>query len=81
MNYIPVSSWTMEEQCSKMVEIAGMNDKRQITMVLAVSKNGYYLPPPLIYTNKTYRCLPKVSFPTGWHITFMENHWANEVTT
>ena len=80
VNYIPVSSWTMEEHGSKRVEIAGMN-KRQITMVLAVSKNGYYLPPQLIYTGKTYRCLPKVSFPTGWHITCTENHWANEVTT
>ena len=81
VNYIPVSSWTMEEQGSKRVEIAGMNDKRQITMVLAVSKNGHYLPPQLIYTGKTNRCLPKVSFPTGWHITCTENHWANEVTT
>ena len=47
VNYIPVSSWTMEEQGSKRVKIAGMNNKRQITMVLAVSKNGYYLPPQL----------------------------------
>ena len=37
MNYIPVSSWIMEEEGSKRVEIAGMNDKQQITMVLAVS--------------------------------------------
>ena len=22
-----------------------------------------------------------MSFPTGWHITCTENHWANEVTT
>ena len=57
-----------------------MNGKWQI-MVLAVSKNGHYLPPQLIYTGKTNRCLPKVSFPTGWHITCTENHWANEVTT
>ena len=28
VNYIPVSLWTMEEQGSKRVEIAGMNDKR-----------------------------------------------------
>ena len=58
-----------------------MNDKRQITMVLAVSKTGHYLPPQLICTGKTNRCLPKVSFPTGWHITCMKDHWANEVTT
>ena len=27
VNYIPVSSWTMEEECSKRVERAGMNDR------------------------------------------------------
>ena len=27
-NYIPVSSWTMKEEDSKRVEIAGMNDNR-----------------------------------------------------
>ena len=32
VNYIPVSPWTMEEQGSKRVEIAGMNDKQEITM-------------------------------------------------
>jgi len=53
----------MEEEGSKRVEITGMKDKWQITMVLAVSKNGHHLPPQLIYTGKANRCLPKVSFP------------------
>ena len=63
MNFIPVSSWTMEEEGSERVEITGMKDQWQITMVLAVSKNGHHLPPQLIYTGKANRCLPKVSFP------------------
>ena len=50
-------------------------------MVLAGSKNGYHLPPQLVYTGKTNRCSPKVSFPIGRHAMCMENHWANEVTT
>ena len=65
---------------SKRVEIAGMNNKQQVTMVLAVSKNGHYLS-QLIYTSKINRCLPTVSFPTGWHIMCTENYWANKVTT
>ena len=27
------------------------------------------------------RCLPQYKFPTGWDITFTENHWSNEETT
>lgn len=81
INYVPVSTWTMEKEGCKRVEIIGLNDKRQITMVLAVTKNGHYLPPQLIYAGKTKKCLPKVNFPSSWHITCTENHWANEVTT
>jgi len=71
----------MEEKGKKRVEISGMNDKWQITMVLAVTKNVHYLSPQVIYAGKTSKCLPKVQFPTGWHITCTENHWAIEVTT
>jgi len=58
-----------------------MNDKRQITMVLAVTKNGHYLLPQVIYAGKTSKCLPKVQFPTGWHITCTENQWPNKITS
>ena len=81
IHYIPVSSWTMEKQGSKRVEISGLDDKRQITAVLGVIMSGYFLPPQIIYTGTTTRCLPKVHFPAGWHITFTDNHWANEITT
>ena len=46
----------MEEEGKKRVEITGMNDKRQITMVLGVSKNGRYLSPRVICAGKTNRC-------------------------
>ena len=81
VNYIPVSSWTMAREGSKKVEITGINDKSQITVVLSVTKAGHYLPPQVIYAGKTSRCLPKVTFPSGWCITCTENHLANEVTT
>ena len=50
-------------------------------MVLGVTKIGHYLPPQLIYAGKTKKCLPKVNFPSSWHVTCTKNHLANEVTT
>ena len=78
INYVPVGSWTMEKEGSKRVEIVGIDDKRQITAVFAGSLTGDFLPPQLIYKGTTQRCLPTVSFPPEWHITFSENHWSNE---
>ena len=81
LNYVPTSNWTMAEEGSNRVEIVGLGDKRQITAVLACSLSGDFLPPQVIYAGKTPRCLPSVSYPNTWHITFTENHWANERTT
>ena len=58
INNIPVSSWTMEVQGAKRVEVAGKDDKRQITAVFAGSMTGDFLPPQLVYQGKTERCLP-----------------------
>ena len=70
INYVPISSWTMEEEGKKRVEISGMNDKRQITMVLAVTKNGHYLSPQVVYAGKISKLLPKVQFTT-WLAYYM----------
>jgi len=56
IHYMPVSAWTMEEEDKKRVEISGMNDKRQVTMMLGVCKNSHYLSPQVIYAGKTNRC-------------------------
>ena len=80
INYVPVSSWTMEVEGSKRVELAGKDDKRQITTVFAGSMTGDFLPLQLVYQGKTTRCLPQVNFPDDWHITYSENHWCNEKT-
>ena len=34
VKYVPVSNWTMEVKGSKRVEVAGADDKRQITALL-----------------------------------------------
>ena len=80
VNYIPVSSWTMQSEGAKKVEIVAKDDKRQITVVIAASLKGDILPLQIIYQGKTPRCLPSVKFPSNWHITFSENHWSNEDT-
>ena len=80
INYVPVSSWTMEVEDSKKVELVGKDEKRQITVVIAGSMVRDFLPPQLVYQGKTTRCLPQVKFPESWHITHSENHWSNEHT-
>ena len=52
IHYIPVSSWTMEKEGSKRVEIAGIDDKRQITAVFPGKLVGDFLPSQLIYKEK-----------------------------
>ena len=78
IKYVPVAEWTMEKQGSKKVKIAGLDDKRQITAVFAATMSGGFLAPQLIYKGTTQACVPTVSFPDSWHITFTHNHWCNE---
>jgi hypothetical protein len=80
INYVPVSSWTMALEGSKRVEIAGVDDKRQITTVFAGTMSGEFLPPQIIYKGKTAKCVPSTEYPPDWHVTFTENHWSNETT-
>ena len=81
IHYIPVSDWTMAEEGAKRIEIAGKDNKRQITAVFAGSMGGEFLLPQLVYEEKTTTCcLPHYSFPSGWHVTYSANHWSNEDT-
>jgi hypothetical protein len=80
INYVPVSQWTMEKRGTKRIEVAGINDKRQITAVLAGTMDGDFLLMQLMYQGKTNKCLPKVEFPHEWHITHTPNHWCKEKT-
>ena len=81
IHYVPISNWTMAPEGSKRIEVAGLDDKRQITVVFGASLSGDFLPPQVIYAEKNPRCLPPVKFPEDWNITYTENHWANEKTT
>ena len=76
---VPVSQWTLAEQGSTQVFI-GKDDKREITVLLAVSASGSLLPPQLIYPGRTPGCHAKITFPQEWHITHSDNHWSTEDT-
>ena len=77
IKYVPVSNWTMEVKGAKRVEVAGVDDKRQIMVLLSCTLNGKLLPVQVVYKGKTPACLSKVPLPSGWHITFNPNHWSN----
>ena len=77
IKYIPTSSWTLEKEGSKRVEIVGKDDKRQITAVLGCSMSGNILPFQLIYEGKTPRCFPNFEFPKDWDIACNPTHWSN----
>ena len=46
INYVPVSSWTMEAPGTKRVEIIGKDDKQQLTAVLGCSMLGDFFTTP-----------------------------------
>ena len=79
IKYVPVTSWTMEQEGSKCVEVVAKDDKQQITAVFAASFTEEFLPPQLVYQCKTERCLPQFQFPPDWNITFLPNHQSNEL--
>ena len=80
VKYVPISDWTKEVRGAKQVHITGKDDKRQLTATLTVTVNGEMLPAQMIYGGKTPACVPSLDFPSRWHITFTQNHWANEDT-
>ncbi|VDI36364.1 Hypothetical predicted protein [Mytilus galloprovincialis] len=80
INLLPVGDWTMEAKDSKQVNIVGINDKRQITALLIISKSGVLLPPQIIYAGTTEQCHQKYGFPNSWNIYHSENHWSNTDT-
>ena len=81
VNLIPSQNWTMEQKGSSRVEIAGINDKHQITLTLAGSMSGELPPIQLLYQGKTTRCHPQYSYPPEFDVWHTPHHWANEETT
>ena len=55
LKYVPSSSWTMAEEGSKCIDVAGIDDKHQITAVLTVT--GWELSACSISLPGQYKCL------------------------
>ena len=68
LNVVPSASWTMEEEGSKRIEMAGLNDKRQITVTLAAAMTGDLLPIQVLYNGKTDCCHPNYPFPQEFDV-------------
>jgi hypothetical protein len=75
-NYVPVNNWTMDFEGSKQVSVSHIDDKRQMTILLGISKAGDMLPPQLIYQGKSDSCHPVYNFQRDWDITHTESHWS-----
>jgi len=75
--FVPVSNWTLAPKGSSQVEIVGIEDKREMTVLITISANGVLLPPSLIYAGKTDRCHPHFEFDKTWEITHTDNHWSD----
>lgn len=71
----------MALQGSQRIEMSGVDDKRQLTAVFAGTMSGHFLPPQIIYQGKTSKCVPSVSIPDSWDVTYTPNHWTNEKTS
>ena len=78
--FVPASQWMLAEQGVKQVNITGLDDKREMTAILACTLYGSLLPSQLIYAGKKTRCHPVIDFPAGWDIWHSDNHWSTEVT-
>ena len=75
---MPVSNWTFADKGSKQVEIAGLDDKHQLTLLLSCTMKGKLLPTQVIYAGKTPACLLKVDYLSDWFLTYTINHWSNK---
>ena len=51
-----------------------LDDKQQLNAVVCGTLHGDVLPFQLIYQGNTAACLPKLSFPHGWLLSYSLNH-------
>ncbi len=76
-----------ESKVSKDIQILGVEEKRQVTLVVYSTTNGNLLLGQVVFTSTTHRCLPPSNegkqkcINSGWDFTFNENHWSTLETT
>ena len=75
--YVPTARYTLAENYSKSVTMAGGADKRAITATFVETLNCKFLPMKLIYGGKTSQWLPKIQLPTGFCLSANPSHYSN----
>ena len=64
----------------KLIPTSGLDDKREITVLLAVKLAGEYLPPQILFQGETKRRHPTTEFPSEWDVWHSEHYWSNDTT-
>ncbi|EFJ50025.1 hypothetical protein VOLCADRAFT_89437 [Volvox carteri f. nagariensis] len=82
-NIVPISKRTYAKMGSQHIRQVGLDDKRQITIVVASAADGSMLPPQVIFQGGTKRSLPpqdcsKGLMDIGAQLAFSPNHWSNK---
>ena len=77
---VPADDWTLEEEGVTQVTIAGLDDKRNVTLVLSFSGSKVLLDSQIIYEGKTDACHAQFEFPNHLRPTHSESHWSTEQT-
>ena len=67
----------MTPKCAKKSGVAGIANKRNITLTLTVTMDGKAVPFQAIYKGKTKQSLPKVTFPTACSLSANMKHHSN----
>ena len=68
------------EKGSRQVSIKSLDDKHEITVLLAVNMSGEALPGQVIYQGTTDRCHPRYEFPGSWQVPLTSSHWSTKDT-
>ncbi len=83
IHFVPIiGERTWENKGSKHIQVLGVEDKRQVTLVLSFVANGNLFPRQVVFTSTTHRCLPPSNegkikcINIGWDFTLSENHWS-----
>jgi len=77
---VPADDWTLDEQGATQITIAGLDDKRNVTLVLTFSATKVLLRAQIIYEGKTDACHANFDFPDHLLPTHSESHWSTEET-
>lgn len=81
LKYVPIldCNWTFAEKGTKIIEIVGLDDKKQISVADMLNEGKAIANSnKVIYGGITPACLLKVASLKDWYLCYTDNHWSNE---